>query len=128
MLNSKTWIITGITLTLVLGCILGMVLDRSIKVRHRDWATKGLMQEALLSRLSRKLDLTRPQIQAIGGILRMQAIKLKIARDGFRSQLKVIKEETMEKIKPHLTKDQLEKYKKLVESHRKRWGKICQKR
>lgn len=125
MLNSKTWIIIGIIITLVLGFLLGIMADHKIEFRHRHWRTKEIAQEQLLARLSRKLDLTKPQIQAIGGILRMQAIKLKTARDEFRNKLKAIKEETSEKIKIHLTPDQQEKYARLVKYHRKRWEKAC---
>lgn len=128
MLNSKTWIVIGIIITLVLGFTLGILVDHAIRFKYREWTKKEIAQEYLLARLSRKLDLTRPQIQAIGGILRMQAIKLKDARDEFRNRLKEIRNETTEKIKPHLTPDQREKYGKLVEAHRKRWERICSPR
>lgn len=125
MFNSKIWIIMGIIITLVLGFSLGMIIDRTITSKHKDWLTKEITEERLLARLSRKLDLTRPQIQAIGGILRIEAAKLKEAGDQFRNNLKGIKEETMEKIKPHLTPIQQEKYTKLVESHKRRWERVC---
>lgn len=127
MLNSKAWIIIGIIITLILGFMLGVMVDHKIGFRHRYWHTKEITQERLLARLSRKLDLTRPQIQAIGGIFRMQAIKLKNARDEFRSNIKTIMRETQEKIMPHLTPEQQEKYIKLVESHKKRWERACPK-
>lgn len=127
MLNSKTWIIIGIIITLALGVILGMAMDQSIRFKHRRWAKEEITQEYLLARLSRKLDLTITQVQAIGGILRMQAVKLKTARDDFRGKMKTIREETLEMIKLHLTTQQQEKYAKLVQSHRKRWQRICSK-
>lgn len=127
MLGSKTWIISGIIITLVLGFTLGILVDRTIFHKHKDWAAKEILEERLLARLSRKLDLSRPQIQAIGGILRIQAMKIKEIRDAFQNRLKEIKEETQEKIKPHLTPEQQERYAKLVESHRKRFERICRK-
>lgn len=127
MLNSKTWIIISIVITLVLGFTLGLVMDRATYTPHRVWLAKEISQERLLARLSRKLDLSRPQIQAIGGILRLQAIKIKDAKDEFRMKLKEIREETLEKIKPHLTPEQQEKNAKLVSAHKRRWERLCQK-
>lgn len=129
MLNSKIWIISGIIITLILGIILGTILDYKIifchRFKHKGWESQEIAQERLLARLSRKLDLTRPQIQAIGGILRVQAVKIKEAKDEFRIKLNAIREETLEKIKPHLTPNQQERYEKLVGLHRKRWEKLC---
>lgn len=125
MLNSKIWIIIGIIITLVLGFTLGILVDHTIYPPHRFWSGKEITQEYILARLSRKMDLSRPQIQAIGGILRMQAIKIKGAKDEFRRKLKEIKEETEEKIRPHLTPEQQEKYDKLAKAHKKRWGRLC---
>lgn len=118
MLGSRTWIIIGIIITLILGFTLGVLVDRTTFHKHKDWTRKDILEERLLARLSRKLDLTRPQIQAIGGILRIQAMKIEEA-------LEKIKVETTEKIKPHLTPEQQERYAKLVESHKKRWEKAC---
>lgn len=126
MLGSKTWIFIGIVITLVLGFILGILVDRATFHKHKDWTTKEILEEHLLARLSRKLDLTRPQIQAIGGILRIQAEKIKEVKDKSQNRLREIKEETQEKIKPHLTPEQQERYAKLVESHKKRWERVCQ--
>lgn len=129
MSNFKLWIILGIILTFTAGFMLGMTLDRSLMRKrmraHKEMMQKGVMHEQLLARLSRKLDLTRPQIQAVGGILRLQAVKINEISGDFRNKMKAIKEETLEKILPHLTPLQQEKYQKLVESHRQRWEKIC---
>lgn len=125
MLSSKIWIIAGIIITLALGLTLGILVDRTSYHPHKDWGTKGIYEERLLARLSRKLNLTRPQIQAIGGILRIQAMKIKDTKDEFQNRFREIKEETTEKIKPHLTPEQQERYDKLVESHKKRWGRVC---
>lgn len=127
MLGSKTWIILGIIITLVLGFTLGILVDRTTLHKHKDWTTKEILEERLLARLSRKLELSRPQIQAIGGILRIQAMKIKEVRDESQNRLREIKEETQEKIKPHLTPEQQERYAKLAESHRKRFERICGK-
>lgn len=124
MLGSKAWIIIGIIITLLLGFALGVLVDYH---PHKEWKTKDILEEHLLARLSRKLDLTRPQIQAIGGILRMQAVKITEARDKFQDSLNAIKKETQEKIKPHLTPEQQERYAKLVLSHKKRWERVCKK-
>lgn len=133
MLYSKTknWIIVGIITTLLLGFILGVVADRTLSIKrykhrlaYKGRAAKALTEERLLNRLSRKLDLTRVQIQAIGGILRVQSIKIKQLREEQKSKMKLIMQETQEKIKTHLTPEQQEKYDKLVKSHRKRWKKI----
>lgn len=127
MLNSKTWIIISIIITLLLGFTLGLVVNRATYIPHMRRQTKEISQERLMARLSRKMDLSRPQIQAIGGILRLQAVKIKKAKDEFRMKLKEIGEETVEKIKPHLTPEQQEKYAKLVSAHKRRWERLCQK-
>lgn len=130
MLTSKTWITIGIIISLALGIILGIVADRSIGRRYhhayKGWGAKKIVDEHLLARLSRKLDLTRPQLQAIGGILRMQAVKINEAKQGFRDKIIAIKKESKEKIQPHLTPEQQERYDKLIAVHRKRWKKLCQ--
>lgn len=129
MSNIRLWIIIGIIVSLLAGFMIGVIIDRAVILKHRHmhkgFFAQEIFQEKLLARLSRKLDLTRPQIQAIGGILRLQALKIKETREIFRANLKGIKEETQEKIMLHLTPEQQERYKKLVLTHKKRWEKLC---
>lgn len=128
MQGSKIFIIAGILITLSLGFILGTITERSCGLKHRrghkDRATQEILQEKLLARLSRKLDLSQSQIQSIGGILRVQAIKINNVRNQTHGKLKEIKTETIEKISVHLTPEQKEEYQKLVEAHKQRWEKL----
>lgn len=129
--KTKIWIIVGITTTLFLGFILGVTTDRALSLKRRkNWlAYKGktakvLVEERLLKRLSRKLELTRPQVQAIRDILRSQSIKIKQLREGAKDKMNLIRKETHEKIKLHLLPNQQQKYDKLIALHRKRWKRI----
>lgn len=132
MFTSKTkiWIISGIVLSLILGFSLGIIVVRTNSMmcyrswmKHRGKEAKTLANERILNRLSRKLDLTQPQIQAIGGILRVKATKLKQIQDESYKKKKMIMEEAHEQIKQHLDPEQQRKYNKLIISHRKRWEK-----
>lgn len=125
--KTKNWIIIGIIATLALGFILGVVADRALemkRIKYRGKAAKVLAEERLLKRLSRKLDLSMPQIQSIGGILRLQSIKIKELRENQRNKMNLIMKETQEKIKPHLLPDQQRKYDKLIASHQRKWKRI----
>lgn len=126
--KTKRWIIIGIITTLLLGFVLGVTADRALSLKrlaYRGHVARALAEERLLNRLSRKLDLSRPQIQAIGGILRLQSTKIKQLREENRNKMQLIMKETREKIMPHLLPEQQEKYDRLVAMHRKRWERIC---
>ena len=92
----------------------------------RQWTSEDIIQEHLLARLSRKLDLQRSQIQAIGGTLRIQAGEIKNAKHDFHAKLIHIKEKTQQDINKHLDPQQQEKFAKLIASHQKRWKKLWQ--
>lgn len=134
MLSSKTWLILGIIITLLLGFTLGLLTDRTLsfsKYGHKYWEmrsqndekAKSLMEEKLLNRFTRKLDLSQPQIQAIGGILRNQSQQIQETRKHYRKKMKLIIRESHESIRPHLTPEQLEKFDKMMAAHKKRFGK-----
>lgn len=131
---AKKWMITGIITTLLLGFVLGVLADRALSLKQyknwlasKDHSAKIITQEKILNRLSRKLNLTRAQIQAIGGILRIQSIKIKQLRKESKQRMKLIMKESREKIKKHLTPAQQQKYDKLIATHRNRWKKMCPK-
>jgi Spy/CpxP family protein refolding chaperone len=128
MQNSKIFIIIGIIITLSLGFILGTITERSMgmhhKHKHRAWGKQEILEEKLLARLSRKLNLSQTQIQAVGGILRVQAVKINEIRNQTHAKLKTIKADTDEQIKTHLTPEQQAEYQKLVEAHKQRWEKF----
>ena len=138
MLDSKKMIIIGIGATLILGFIIGVIADRSLSFGHygpkywklrekKDDKARELMQEKLMERMVRKLDLSQPQIQAIGGIMRQQTQQLNDARQYYWKKMKLVKKETIEKIRPHLLPEQQEKFDKIVQTHRKRWQKMAGK-
>jgi len=126
MKSLKVWIIAGILVTLALGFALGALSSR-IYFRywhsHKNWSQE-VVQEKLLARLSRKLDLNQTQIQAIGGILRSEAIKIRDARNLFRSNMQALNSEAVGKIREHLTPEQQAQYDKIVEAHRERWERL----
>ncbi len=78
MQNSKILITIGIIVTLFLGFVLGTITERSMGMhyrhKHMDKEKQKILNEKLLARLSRKLDLSQTQIQSVGGILRVQGI------------------------------------------------------
>lgn len=129
--KTKRWIIVGIITTLLLGFILGVIADRTLSLKqyshwlaYRGKTARAMAEERLLKRLSRKLDLTQPQIQAIGGILRIQSIKIKQTREEFKNKIELTMKETQERIKTHLLPYQQQKFDKLIALHRKKWKRI----
>ncbi len=130
MMSSRIWLTITIILTLLLGLVLGTLGNRLIMLDHwysgQQWTAQDIIQEHLLARLSRKLDLRKSQIQAIGGILRLQAVEIKNAKHNFQVKLMHIKEKTQNDIEKHLYPKQREKFTRLITSHQKRWKKICQ--
>lgn len=129
MKNIKLWIIFGIIITFVFGFTAGVFTHRLI--RHSYWkhhknASEEIVGEKLLSRISRHLNLSQAQLQAIGGILRAEANDIKITVDSYHQKLGAIKNEANEKIKQNLTPEQREKFDKLIETHKKRWKRACE--
>ena len=122
MLKIKFLIISGIIITLALGFALGIIAERDFfhnySYLYTKWTRKEIPQEQLLSILVEKLELTTPQIQTIGGILRMQGFKIKELQNDFQGKLTKIKQETMDKINIYLSEDQKEKYKETIETHK----------
>ena len=100
-MHSKTWIISAIIITLILGTLLGIITERIIEFRKmqdvKQWMAKDILDKDLLARLSQQLDLTQTQVQAIGGILRVQAQEIKQVRHNYKVKLTHIKEDTLTK-------------------------------
>lgn len=138
MLDSKKVIVVGIVTTLILGFILGVIADRALSfgkhgpkywkwMEKKDSTAKELMEEKLLQRLSRKLDLNQAQVQSIGGILRILSQQTIEENERHHKKMQLTMKETNEKIKPHLSAEQQKKFDKMIEAHRNRWRKFSKK-
>jgi len=127
----KIWIIIGIAATLILGFIIGSLTARIISQQHyKRWIThkrqviEKIAKKGLLAKLSSELNLTRPQIQAIGGILRIQSIKITQLHKKYKYKLNFIIEQSQKNVRSHLLPKQQVKFDQFILKHRRTWQRI----